>query len=45
MQIRDMQENGAKPPFMRYLTKKQKQQLKRDAYKSHSKGAPSPTPQ
>jgi len=41
MQIRDMQENGVEPPFTPFLTKKQKQQLKRDAYKTRSKGAPS----
>lgn len=45
MQIRDKQENGAELPFGPYLTKKQKQQLKRDAYITRSKGASSPTSQ
>lgn len=45
MQIKDMQDNGAKPPFTPYLTKKQQQQLKRDVYLTRSKGIPSPTHQ
>jgi hypothetical protein len=39
-----MQENETEPPFPPYLTKKQKQQHKIDAYITHSMGAPFSTP-